>query len=150
MKAKITFKISFLLLLNVVYSKVILFIFSKVLSNFKIYERVISALILVASFARPKISSQFLRVNGILKFTKNKLLFLKIQTLFFRFFYSKGRQGDLNYEAVPLSPFRSLNPLARSRCMLQCFALHAFYYRANVRQSLKFSKKLYKFINFNS
>ena len=39
MKAKITFEISFLLLLNVVYSKVILFIFSKVLTNFKIYER---------------------------------------------------------------------------------------------------------------
>ena len=83
MKAKITFEISFLLLLNVVYSKVILFIFSKVLTNFKIYERVISALILVASFARPKISSQFLRVNESLKFAKNKLLFLKIQTLFF-------------------------------------------------------------------
>jgi len=32
--------------------------------------RVISALILVASFARPKISSQFLGVNGILKFEK--------------------------------------------------------------------------------
>ena len=39
MKAKITFEILFLLLLNVTYSKVILFIFSKVLSNFKIYER---------------------------------------------------------------------------------------------------------------
>jgi len=36
----------------------------------KFHERVISALILVASFARPKISSQFLRVNGILKFAK--------------------------------------------------------------------------------
>ena len=82
-ESKITFEISFLLLLNVVYSKVILFIFSKVLTNFKIYERVISALILVASFARPKISSQFLRVNESLKFAKNKLLFLKIQTLFF-------------------------------------------------------------------
>ena len=82
-ESKITFEISFLLLLNVAYSKVILFIFSKVLTNFKIYERVISALILVASFARPKISSQFLRVNESLKFAKNKLLFLKIQTLFF-------------------------------------------------------------------
>jgi len=38
-ESKITFEISFLLLLNVVYSKVILFIFSKVLTNFKIYER---------------------------------------------------------------------------------------------------------------
>ena len=38
-ESKITFEISFLLILNVVYSKVILFIFSKVLSNFKIYER---------------------------------------------------------------------------------------------------------------
>ena len=84
MKAKITFKISFLLLLNVVYSKVILFIFSKVLSNFKIYERVISALILVASFARPKISSQFLRVNGILKFSKNSKFIFKICDLNFK------------------------------------------------------------------
>ena len=84
MKAKITFEISFLLLLNVVYSKVILFIFSKVLSNFKIYERVISALILVASFARPKISSQFLRVNGILKFSKNSKFIFKICDLNFK------------------------------------------------------------------
>ena len=36
----------------------------------KFHERVISALILVASFERPKISSQFLRVNGFLKFAK--------------------------------------------------------------------------------
>ena len=34
------------------------------------HKRAISALILVASFARPKISSQFLRVSGILKFAK--------------------------------------------------------------------------------
>ena|GEM_PF-2205419 len=39
MKEKFTSEILFLLLLNVVYSKVILFIFSKVLTNFKIYER---------------------------------------------------------------------------------------------------------------
>jgi len=36
----------------------------------KFHERVISALILVASFARPKISSQLLRVNESLKFAK--------------------------------------------------------------------------------
>ena len=36
----------------------------------KFHERVISALILVVSFARPKIGSQLLRVNGILKFVK--------------------------------------------------------------------------------
>ena len=36
----------------------------------KFHERAISALILVTSFARPKISSQFLGVNGILKFAK--------------------------------------------------------------------------------
>ena len=84
MKAKITFEISFLLLLNVVYSKVILFIFSKVLTNFKIYERVISALILVASFARPKISSQFLRVSEILKFAKNSKFIFKICDLNFK------------------------------------------------------------------
>ncbi len=52
----------------------------------KFHERVISALILVASFARPKISSQFLRVSGILKFVGSQL---------------RGR-----YEkSVPLSPF---------------------------------------------
>ena len=36
----------------------------------KFHERVISALILVVSFARSKISSQFLRLNEILKFTQ--------------------------------------------------------------------------------
>ena len=36
----------------------------------KFHERVISALILVESFAKPKISSQFLRVSEILKFEK--------------------------------------------------------------------------------
>ena len=148
-KAKITFEISFLLILNVVYSKVILFIFSKVLTNFKIYERVISALKFELSGKR----SQILVVNScewmkVLKFTKNKLLFLKIQTLFFRFFYSKERQGDLNYEAVPLSPFRSHNPLARSKGMQMCFALHAFYYRASVWQILKFHERVISALKF--
>ena len=36
----------------------------------KFHVRVISALILVASFARPKISSQFLGVSESLKFEK--------------------------------------------------------------------------------
>ena len=58
-KAKITFEISFLLLLNVVYSKVILFIFSKVLTNFKIYER---------TYHGSKFSSTLRRVSKILKF----------------------------------------------------------------------------------
>ena len=40
----------------------------------KFHERVISALILVASFARPKISSHFLRVSEVLKFAKTALL----------------------------------------------------------------------------
>ena len=41
----------------------------------KFHERVISALILVASFARPKISSQLLRVNESLKFAlRNKTM----------------------------------------------------------------------------
>ena len=61
----------------------------------------------MASFARPKISSQFLRVNGILKFAL-RYKFIKRET-----------RGGLNYgllavaslrsKAVPLSPF--LNPL---------------------------------------
>ena len=55
----------------------------------KFHERVISALILVASFARPKTSSQLLRVSGILKFVGSQL---------------RGRHE----KSVPLSPF--LNP----------------------------------------
>ena len=47
----------------------------------KFHERVISALILVASFARPKISSQLLRVNGILKFAK--IVFINLKFCFF-------------------------------------------------------------------
>ena len=42
----------------------------------KFHVRVISALILVASFARPKISSQFLGVSESLKFAKTS--FIKI------------------------------------------------------------------------
>ena len=44
----------------------------------KFHKRVISALILVASFARPKISSQFLRVNESFKICKKALLNFKI------------------------------------------------------------------------
>ena len=47
----------------------------------KFHERVISALILVASFARPKISSQFLRVSEILKFAK--IVFRNLKFCFF-------------------------------------------------------------------
>jgi len=50
-------------------------------ANFKICERVISALILVANFARPKISSQFLRVNESLKFEKK--IFRNLKFCFF-------------------------------------------------------------------
>ena len=46
------------------------FTYMKLRQILKFHERVISALILVASFARSKISSQFLGVNGILKFEK--------------------------------------------------------------------------------
>ena len=47
----------------------------------KFHERVISALILVTSFARPKIGSQFLGVNGILKFENNKFILFKSRLL---------------------------------------------------------------------
>ena len=47
----------------------------------KFHERVISALILVASFARPKISSQFSRVNESLKFEKK--IFRNLKFCFF-------------------------------------------------------------------
>ncbi|WP_222862612.1 hypothetical protein [Campylobacter concisus] len=53
MKAKITFEISFLLLLNVAYSKV--------LSNFKIYKRV---------YHGSKFSSMLRRASKILKFVR--------------------------------------------------------------------------------
>ena len=43
------------------------FAYMKLWQILKFHERVISALILVVSFARPKISSQLLRVSGILK-----------------------------------------------------------------------------------
>ena len=43
------------------------FTYMKLRQILKFHERVISALILVASFARPKISSQFLRVNESFK-----------------------------------------------------------------------------------
>ena len=42
----------------------------RVMRILKFHERVISALILVTSFARPKISSQFLRVNESFKICK--------------------------------------------------------------------------------
>ena len=42
----------------------------RVMQILKFHKRAISALILVASFARSKISSQFLGVNENLKFTK--------------------------------------------------------------------------------
>ena len=61
------------------------FVYMKLWQILKFHERVISALILVASFARPKISSQLLRVNGILKFA------LRYK------FIQKGRQGDSSY-----------------------------------------------------
>ena len=61
----------------------------------------ITALNLVLNVVQPKFSSLLRRVSKILKFfLQNK-------------FIQKGRQGDLNYEAVPLSPFISHNPLAR-------------------------------------
>ena len=50
-----------------------------ILQILKFYERAISALILVASFARPKISSQFLRVNEGLKFAL-RCKFIKRET----------------------------------------------------------------------
>ena len=56
----------------------------------KFHERVISALILVAIFARFKISSQLLRVNGILKFEK-------IQKFIYDTFTKKKRQSGLEF-----------------------------------------------------
>ena len=53
-------------------------VFVKIQQILKFHERVISALILVASFARPKISSQFLRVSESLKFVKQKIIFKKL------------------------------------------------------------------------
>ena len=87
----------------------------------------ITALNLVLNEVQPKFSSLLRRVSKILKFClQNK-------------FIQKGRQGDSSYEAVPLSPFRSPNPLARSRCMLQYFALHAVFVK--FEQILKFKSE---------
>ena len=64
----------------------------------------------------PKFSKLLRRVSKILKF------YLQSK------FIQKGRQGDLNYEAVPLSPF--LNPPNPSHVQGACNcakALHAFY-----------------------
>ena len=78
MKEKFTSEILFLLLLNVTYSKVILFIFSKVLSNFKIsWTSNFGSKIWAKLQAKPNFSSQFLRVSEILKFAKVVNLFLK-------------------------------------------------------------------------
>ena len=101
----------------------------RVMRILKFHERVISALILVTSFARPKISSQFLRVNESLKFEKN----IKIHL---RYFYPKGRQGDLNFasqarncmadtKSVPLSPF--LNPPNPSHVQGACDSANALH-----------------------
>ena len=71
----------------------------------------------------------------VLKFVKNN---------FFRNlkFLSKGRQGDLNYEAVPLSPF--LNPLNPSHVRRACKgagAPHAFLVQ-KIYQILKFHERV--------
>ena len=76
------------------------------------HKRAISALILVASFARSKISSQFLGVNGILKFT-------------LRYKFIKGRQGDLNYEVAPFPLNDPPNPDDVRSGMRKRFAPHA-------------------------
>ena len=57
----------------------------------KFHERVISALILVASFARPKISSQFLRASESFKICKDSL------TKFVNFFLLKKARKVSNF-----------------------------------------------------
>ena len=70
----------------------------------------------MASFARPKISSQFLRVNGILKFTKCQISLLKIRTLNLKTLLSKRETRGLELRSRPLIPlFKSPRLLAVTR-----------------------------------
>ena len=64
---------------------------------------------------------------------------------------SKGRQGDLNYEAVPLSPF--LNPPIPSHVRGACdgtIVPHAFFLSSqiNVGQILKFHERVISALKF--
>ena len=136
----------------------------RVMQILKFHKRAISALILVASFARSKISSQFLGVNGILKFTKQQISLLKIQTLNLKTLLSKretrglefcfaGSQLQGRHEVRPLihlyiprllavtrqSP--SKNPSHVQRACNGAFALHTV---SNSSEFLKFTLR-YKF-----
>ena len=106
----------------------------------KFHERVISALILVASFARPKISSQFLRVSGILKFAL-RYKFIKREARDLNF-ASRARNCRADTKSVPLSPFyipqspRTLEGHAIALCVVcgllsgKCQANFKIYERA--------------------
>ena len=100
----------------------------------------------MASFAKPKISSQFLRVNGILKFVKQS-------NQIYKFALSKGEASRLElcfadlqlqgrHEAVPLSPPPFfLNPLNPSHVQSACDSTivpHVFFMPDKLTQILKF------------
>ena len=88
----------------------------------------ITALNLVLNVVQPKFSSLLRRVSKVLKFAKSFIKFVNS-------FYSKGRQGDSSYEAVPLSPF--LNPPNPSHVQGACNgakAPHVFCYQVSFRK----------------
>ena len=78
----------------------------------KFHERVISALILVASFARPKISSQFLRASESFKICKDSL------TKFVNFFLLKKARKVSNFTSQASNFMADTKPLLKFAKML--------------------------------
>ncbi len=88
------------------------FTYMKLRQILKFHERVISTLILVASFAKPKFSSQFLRVNGILKFAKIffrdlKFCFIKMETRGLEFYFAGSQLRGRYEKSSPYLSFKS-------------------------------------------
>ena len=73
----------------------------------KFHERVILALILVASFARPKISSQFLRASESFKICKDSL------TKFVNFFLLKKARKVSNFTSQASNFMADTKPLLK-------------------------------------
>ena len=96
----------------------------------KFHEWVISALKFELSYKRSQI------------LVANSCEWMKFENLLWDVNLSIGRQGDLNYEAAPLSPF--LNPPIPSHVRGACDSasvLHAVFMLNKLRQILKFAKR---------
>ena len=114
----------------------------------KFHERVISALILVASFARPKICSQLLRVNESLKFAL-RCKFIKRET---RGLELRSACGcEFAKQSRPLIPL--LNPLILSHIrsgMPRCYALHACLCQTKYIANFKIYERAYHGSKFSA